>query len=288
MEKVEPKTYLASIPRASDREQVVEVQVSTENCHVNNGPTVKNRRAMRFRTTQWQLVLDSQNCHAPHHDEALAELCSLYWYPLYAFARSQGCEAQDAEDLTQSFFLHLLGRGALQQVRADKGRFRCFLLASFRNHICVWRQHQVAAKRGGGCRLISLDAAEAEERYQILPADDLAADTLFDAQWAELLLDRVTSRLSEYYRRKGKQTIFEHLRGCLKVETDLEAGFYEEVAKALGVSAAGAKTKVFRMRKHYGRLLREEVARTVMDPADIDGEIRALFQALVVAKGRSK
>ena len=80
---------------------------------MNHGPTAENSRAMRFRTTQWQLMLDSQNCRSPRHYEALAELCSLYWYPLYGYARYKGLEAQDAEDLTQSFFLHLLGKGAL-------------------------------------------------------------------------------------------------------------------------------------------------------------------------------
>jgi len=243
---------------------------------------------MRFRTTKWQLVLDSQNRRSPRHGEALAELCSAYWYPIYAFARRKGFEAQDAEDLTQSFFLHLLEKGSLQRVRADKGRFRCFLLACFRNHISTWRQHQVAAKRGGGCRLISLDAARAEERYQFPPTDDLTAETLFDAQWAELLLERVTSRLSEYYRRKGKQTIFERLSGWLKVETELKVSSYDEAAKVLGLSVAGAKTLVSRMRKHFRRLLREEVAGTILDPADVDAEIRALFQALVAAKGRAQ
>jgi DNA-directed RNA polymerase specialized sigma24 family protein len=260
--------------------------MSTGNDRVNERPTTENSREMRFRTTQWQLVLDSQNCNSPRHCEALAELCSLYWYPLYAFARRKGLEAQDAEDLTQSFFLHLLEKGALQQVRAGKGRFRCFLLASFRNHISVWRQHQVAAKRGGGCRLFSLDAPRAEERYDFEPAADWTAERLFDAHWAKLLLDRVMRRLSEDYRRKGKQMIFERLSGHLRVESELEARSYEASAKVLGLSVAGAKTLVFRMRKHFGRLLREEVARTVVDPADIDAEIRALYQALIAAEGR--
>jgi len=152
----------------------------------------------------------------------------------------------------------------------------------------VWRQHQAAAKRGGRCRLISLDAWRAEEQSQFAPADDLTAETLFDAQWAELLLDRVTRRLSECYRRKGKQTILERLSGFLKIETELEAGSYAEAAEALGLSVAGAKTLVFRMRRHFGRLLREEVASTVTDPCDIDAEIRALYQALVAAKARAQ
>src|SRR5262245_737325 len=103
---------------------------------------------MRFRTTQWDLVLDSGDSGSPHHSEALAEVCSLYWYPLYTFARYKGFSEADAEDLTQSFFLHLLGKGALKQARPHKGRFRSFLLACFQNHIFAYQQRASAGKRG--------------------------------------------------------------------------------------------------------------------------------------------
>lgn len=252
---------------------------------MNNRTNAENSRATRFRTTRWQLVLDSQNCASLQHSEALAELCSLYWYPLFTFARRMGFEPQDAEDLTQSYFLHLLQKGTLQQVRVEKGRFRCFLLTSFRNHISVCRQHQLAAKRGGGCRLVSLDASRDEDLYQFISASDLPGEALFDAYWAELLLDRVANRLQEYYRRRGEQRIFQRLRGYLGLEIELEIDSYEDAAGALGLSAGGVKTLVFRMRKHFARLLREEVAKTVLNPADIDAEIHALCQALIAAKG---
>jgi RNA polymerase sigma factor (sigma-70 family) len=260
--------------------------MSTENCHVKDGHPAENSRARRFWTTKWQMVLDSQDVESPRHRQALAELCSIYWYPLYQFARRKGFEAQDSEDLTQSFFLHLLKNGALQQVHPDKGRFRSFLLASFQNHISVLRQRQVAAKRGGGCLLISLDAPRAEELDRFEAADNLTAETLFDAQWARVLLARVMSQLSENYQLKGKQAIFERLSGHLTVEIDRESAPYEEAAKALGLSPGAVKTLVFRMRKHFRRLLREEVARTVLDPSDIDAEIRALYEALIAAEGR--
>src|SRR6516225_2627661 len=163
---------------------------------------------MRFRTTQWTLVFDSGDSGSPHHDKALAEVCSLYWYPLYAFAQHKGFSEADAEDLTQSFFLHLLDKGALKQAQPHKGRFRSFLLACFQNHISVYRQHAGAAKRGGGRELISLDAQEPSDRYHLEPVDYLTADTVFDAQWAKLLLERVIALLAEEYRRQGKASYF--------------------------------------------------------------------------------
>lgn len=241
---------------------------------------------MRFRTTQWDLVLDSGDSHSPHHGQALAEVCSLYWYPLYTFARYKGFSEADSEDLTQSFFLHLLDKGALKQAQPHKGRFRSFLLACFQNHITTYRQHASAAKRGGGSPLISLDAEQFIERDCLEPADDLTAETVFDAQWAKVLTEKVTMQLAEEYRRQGKANVFERLRVHLKLAGNETAVSYEKSAQELGLSPAGVKTLVCRMRKRFAALLRTEVARTVLDPSEIDAEIHSLYEALVATEGR--
>ena len=241
---------------------------------------------MQFRTTQWDLVLDSGDSGSPHHGTALAEVCSLYWYPLYAFARYKGFSETDAEDLTQGFFLHLLDKGALKQAQPHKGRFRSFLLACFQNHISVYRQHALAAKRGGGAPLISLDAEPFVEHDFLAPADDLTAETIFDAQWANVLIERVMMRLAEEYRRQGKAIFFERLRVHLTLTGDNTAALYETSAQELGLSLAALKTLVCRMRKRFAALLRNEVAKTVLDPSEIGAEIHALYEALVAAQGR--
>src|SRR5260370_22344892 len=117
---------------------------------VNEEHRTSDGRVMVFHTTRWDLVLSSGNVDSPQFGQALAELCSIYWYPLYAFARRKGFSEHDAQDLTQSFFLHLLEKTSLKQTHPEKGRFRAFLLASFQNHISVYWQHARALKRGGG------------------------------------------------------------------------------------------------------------------------------------------
>jgi RNA polymerase sigma factor (sigma-70 family) len=252
---------------------------------VNEGQTTRLGRAVRFRTTQWNLVFNSGDSGSLQHDKALAELCSLYWYPLYTFARYKGFSEDEAQDLTQSFFLHLLEKKALKQVEPHKGRFRSFLLASFQNHLSVRRQHAGAAKRGGGRQLISLDAHPPDERRQFEPAHHLTAETIFDAQWARLLIERVMTQLSEEYRCQGKASYFAQLRGHLNPWSSESSDPYEKAAKELGLSPAGVKTLVFRMRKRFTASLRNEVAKTLLDPADIDVEIHALLEALVAAEG---
>jgi DNA-directed RNA polymerase specialized sigma24 family protein len=118
-----------------------------------------------FHTTRWSVIASAGDRASPGNQDPLAELCSRYWYPLYAFARRRGYNAHDSQDLTQSFFQHLLEQNALYQATPVRGKFRTFLLASFQNHISHFREKARAAKRGGGNELLSLDAEVAEDRY---------------------------------------------------------------------------------------------------------------------------
>jgi DNA-directed RNA polymerase specialized sigma24 family protein len=154
------------------------------------------------------------------------------------------------------------------------------------NHISVLRQKGLAAKRGGGCQVVSLDEEDAEHRYRLEPVDDLTPDKVFDARWATTLLSRVTNRLRDEYVVQGKTLAFDRLKLYL-VKTDYEdVNSYRRVADELGLSVGGVKTLIFRLRKHFTALLREEVAQTLADPAEVDSELHALCEALLAANNR--
>jgi DNA-directed RNA polymerase specialized sigma24 family protein len=250
----------------------------------------KNRAAeadaARFRSTHWSLVLTAAQDHTPAGQAALAELYRNYWYPLYAHVRRCGYAPEDAQDLTQSFFLHLLEHRGLTQVDPDKGRFRSFLLASLQNFLLTARRREHTIKRGGLCAFISLDAEDVESRYQLEPADDLAltAQQIFDARWALALLNEAMKGVQTEYAERGKAKTFEVLKGFLP---GINAGLvsYEKAAATLGISEAALNTLIHRLRKQYSIALRREVARTVSEPAAIDDEIHLLFEALVAAEG---
>jgi DNA-directed RNA polymerase specialized sigma24 family protein len=147
--------------------------------------------AASFRSTQWSVVLTAAQDQTPAGQAALAELYRSYWYPLYAHVHRQGYSPQDPQDLTKSFFLHLVERRGLTQVDPVKGRFRSFLPASLQNFLITAQRRERTIKRGGLCTFISLDAEAVECRYQLEPADDLAltAEQIFDARWALSLLN---------------------------------------------------------------------------------------------------
>jgi RNA polymerase sigma factor (sigma-70 family) len=240
----------------------------------------------RFYTTRWSAILVAAQSQAPGSQAALSELCRLYWYPLYAFARRRGYAPYDAQDLTQGFFLHVLEHRALKHVHPMKGKFRSFLLASFQNFLSDEADRARCLKRGGNREFVFLDADDAENRYRLEPRDHLTAEKIFEARWAMTLLTQAVERLRDEYVARGERSRFEMLKVFVGIDEGKSPPPYEEIAKSLGVSVGAAKTLIHRFRKQYAAILRQEVARTVTDPAEIEDEIHALCAALVVAEGR--
>jgi RNA polymerase sigma factor (sigma-70 family) len=232
----------------------------------------------RFVTTHWSLVLAAADADDARGREALAKLCRVYWYPLYAFVRRQGHDSHDAQDLTQEFFTRLLEKDYLGDVDRAKGKFRSFLLAALKHFLSKEWARAKTLKRGGGCTLVPLDALVAEDRYRREPQDDATPERLFERRWALTLLDQVLTRLGQEYETAGKRAVFEQLQGCLA--GDRSSLPYAELAARLDMSEGAVKVAVYRLRQRYRGVLREEIAQTVADAAEIDDEIRQLFSIL--------
>jgi RNA polymerase sigma factor (sigma-70 family) len=232
----------------------------------DHGPPAEG--VARFPTTHWTLVLKAAQSQVQGGPSALAELCRIYWYPLYAFVRHRGYGPDDARDLTQGFFLHLLNHRALRQVSPLKGKFRSFLVASLQNYLLDEADSACRLKRGGEVDFVPLDAANAEERYRLEPLDCLTAETIFDARWAMILMEEAMSRLYTGYAAQGKVATLETLKPFLDPLDGPESSSYEQAANQLQVSISAVKTLIHRARKQYRALLREEVARTVGDPQE--------------------
>jgi RNA polymerase sigma-70 factor (ECF subfamily) len=235
-------------------------------------------RAPIFATTRWTLVLRAGDSESPQHAEALNQLCGMYWYPLYAFARRQGASPPDAQDLTQGFFATLLERNYLDQADPRRGRFRSFLLGAFKHFLSHRRDYERAAKRGGGRVHVSLDEAAAEGRYSLEPRTDLSPDKLYERAWAKTVLSRVKDGLRARFERAGKRDRFEELQSCLP--GDYEQRPYSEIAARLGISEGALRVELHRLRAAYRALLRSEIAQTVTTVAEIDEELRHLIEAM--------
>ena len=231
-----------------------------------------------FTTTHWSVVLSAKNDSSDSARDALEQLCKSYWYPLYAHVRRRGRSAEDAQDLTQEFFARLLEKHYLADVDRAKGRFRSFLLASLNHFLANEWDKARAAKRGGGQIAISLDEVSAENRFRLEPIVEDSPESIFDQQWALELLERALSCLRAEYVAAGKAAEFERLKRFLgHAPAD---GDYTEMAGELEMTAAAVAVSVHRMRHRYRDRIRAEVAQTVSDSGEVDGEMRHLFAAL--------
>jgi RNA polymerase sigma-70 factor (ECF subfamily) len=224
------------------------------------------------------MILAARAGPTPESRVALAGLCEAYWYPLYAFNRRRGSDREEASDLTQGFFEQFLEKRTLQDLRPGEGRFRSFLLSSLKHFVSHEREREAARKRGGGSRLVSFDSGEAEERYDREPRDDRTPERAYERAWAQTVLDRVFRRLEGEFEAAGKERLFAALAPSL---TGREAARpHREVADALGISEDAVKMSLLRLRKRFGRLLREEIAQTVEREDQVDDELRFLLSAV--------
>ena len=228
-----------------------------------------------FVTTHWSVVLSAQDQQSPASAEALAKLCSTYWFPLYSFIRRQGRTAHDAQDLTQEFFARLLEKDYLKNAAREKGKFRSFLLMMLKHFLANEWDRQHALKRGGFTTVLSIDPEQAETRFAAEPSLQLQPEVLFDRQWAMTLLQRTMTLLQEEYDGTGRARLFELLRPCLAKEQS--ALPYARIAEQLQLSEAAVKMAVQRLRARYREILRQEITATVSTPEEVDEEIRYLF-----------
>ena len=236
--------------------------------------------AAQFRTTRWSVVYraGATECPAEEGHRALEELCRAYWSPLYAYVRRQGYSPEDAQDLTQEFFSRLLEDHSLASVHENKGRFRSFLLASFKHLLANEWKRATRQKRGGGAVHFSLEEEMSAGRTQFEGLDHLDPEKLYERRWAETLLQRVLDHLREEWENKDATRHFDDLKPFL-VDGRGSSSFADAAAR-VGVTEASLKWAVHKLRKRYRELVREEIAHTVNSENEIDDEIRYLFSVL--------
>jgi RNA polymerase sigma factor (sigma-70 family) len=234
-------------------------------------------RAVAFTTTHWSIVLAAQG-ESPAAKEALEKLCRTYWRPVYSFVRRQGAGPEEAEDLTQGFFALLLERRDLDAVRKEKGRLRSYLLTSLKHFLASEQRRSMAAKRGKGQRLVSLEELGANERIEMEPADHLSADRLFERRWASTLMEQVLRRLKDEYGAADHAALFDSLKELLPDEPG--APSRAEIASRLHMTENALRQAFHRFRHRYQLLLREEISHTVAIANDIEDELRHLISVL--------
>lgn len=241
------------------------------------GGSLESGPPIAFVTTHWSVVQQAQG-ESPEATKALEQLCRDYWRPLYAFARRQGLGPEDGQDVIQEFFAGLLARRSLNNVRKEKGRLRSYLLVSLRHFLGAEWQRAMGVKRYQVGPHIPFDELVASENAEFELGKSLSPEQLYERQWALELLDRVLTRLEHEYQVADNGILFERLKDCLV--GDEHAPLQAQIAAELGMTENAVKQAFHRFRRRYRTLLREEIGRTVLQPADIETELRHLVSVL--------
>lgn len=236
-----------------------------------------------FVTTRWSLI---RQRYVPgtrsQVDPSLAQLCQIYWRPIFTFIYRRGYSAPDAQDLTQDFFLMILEGNLLQSADPTRGRFRSLLLKSLKNFLIDAAVKSQRHKRGGGVQFVSWEKWMADAPAQLcLPAAAIEwspPETLFDAGWAAAVAEEALRRLRTECESKGRRRVYEVLHRYL--DTERAEICYDELSRALGVPEPSVKSLLHHFRRRYRSLLREEIAKTVGSEANVDDEIRYLCATL--------
>ncbi len=236
------------------------------------------RTAAQFATTHWSVVLAAGGSASADASAALEELCRSYWFPLYAWVRRAGRTVEDAEDLVQGFFAYILERHVLDKARQEAGRFRSYLLTTFRHYLSQEYKREHARKRGGDRAVVSLDIARAERWLLAEPSTNLSPDIVYERHWASTVVNEALELLRQEYQTDGKGRLFDAIHPYLQGERGQRS--YAELGAALGLSESAVKSSVFRLRRRSRELLRAVVARTVSDPREVDEELRQLMTIL--------
>lgn len=246
---------------------------------MNNKIDEGNRSASeKFQATSWSLVLRAQEGVGDVALDALNTLCTVYWYPLYAYIRRVGNQPEEAEDLTQGYFQSLLDRNYLASACREKGKLRTFLLSDLNLFLSNERRRANAAKRGGGKIFVPIDRQWAEEYFTHELVDDVSPAEMFDRRWAVALLRRVLGVVRKQYADRGRGELFDALKSFILGNAGSES--YFDVAKEIGRDENYVKQNVHRLRKVYRQALAQEVSQTVGSVEEVEGEIRHLIASL--------
>jgi len=230
----------------------------------------------RFPTTRWTLVIAAGDPHRREARSALVSLCENYWYPLYVYLRRRGYPADEAQDLTQEFFIRVLEGRYLDRADPEKGRFRSFLLTSLKFFVADEEDRRRARKRGGGM-VVPLEFSSGEERYQREPAHNETPERIFERRWALSVIGRVMERLRSEFVQHGRPEHFERLKVLLLGQSEAP---YAALAREMNTSEGALKVAIHRLRKRYRELFRQEIADTVADPTEVESELRFLAAVL--------
>ena len=234
-------------------------------------------------TTHWSMLAAVRDGPmTPAHAAIVNELMRRYWKPVYCYIRRIGYNNEDAKDLTQEFFVHVLSHSLFGRADRCKGRFRALLLSSLDNFLKNAKRDAHAKKRRPVGGIVSLEGLAENGTDAYHPQDNETPQAIFDRVWTSELVMRVLKALEQCLESKSRDAALGLFRQRIIIPS-LEGSPTPRVvdlAPAFGLSPKQADNLLLRTRRTFQDLLREELSTFAVDQADVSQEVRDLFQML--------
>ena len=222
--------------------------------------------APAFPSTIWPLIDSLREKRAPDPQQALGEIITRYWRPVYAFIRmARGPSHEDAKDLTQEFFAFLLDGDILTRADRARGSFRTYLKTILRNFLTSQHRRNTSLKRGGETRIHSIELPD--ETIE-LPDEGADPERTFDGEWARGLMGTALADVAASLKRGGQAVQWEIFRARDLAEQEPRPS-YEELARAHGLTHAQVNNYLQDVRG----LLRETVVQKVREYASDEDQV---------------
>jgi RNA polymerase sigma factor (sigma-70 family) len=231
-----------------------------------------------FPETHWSIIHRAKGA-GKEAEKAISDICTEYWFPVYVFLRRRSKDRFEAEDLTQSFFSHLLEDNLVLSASQNHGRFRAFLIRCCQNFCVDDHRYNTAQKRGGGQKFISIDSQEAELRYSRIGRARSTTERDFTRNWAITLIERTFERLEDEYRASQKLDIYNELRPTLAKTKDSSALTYRQIGMKLDMTESAVKKAAQTLKARFASEIRDLIGETVSHPSEVENELRELMAA---------
>lgn len=231
-----------------------------------------------FPETSWSSILSCLDPNAPERRARLNDLLTLYWRPVYKFIRaSWGKTVEDAKDLAQEFFVHILEDDLVARYRPLEGRFRCFLKGALKNFLAEAHRTGTRLKRGGGKVVVSLDVAELETERFIADLKQQSPEELFDRQWARELMAQSLTRLRAELLAAGKEAHFKVYEAYELAPSADRRPSYADIAASLNLSVFDVTNYLSQVRARLREIVIDRISDYVTSRDELMDEMRELF-----------
>lgn len=216
-----------------------------------------------FPTTRRSVVLALSSEDGAERARAFDALTSIYWKPLYKYARvAHNRGAADAEDLAQSFLARAFEKESLASYDAAKAKFRTFLRTLFDRHIANEIKFDLRLKRGGAYDFASAEDELAREHDRSGTPEDY-----FQREWARSVFALAVERV----RDDPDFALFE------AYDLDDAKLSYRELGERFGMSETTVTNRLAAMRRRF----RAAVLDILRDATASETEFRAETRALL-------